>query len=324
MKQYPDYKYRPRRRKGSKKANGNSNSSLQTDHTSSSILYDRSSSCSPHYSSRFPRSNSFSYSDYPNRQSDKDFQRLSSSVPAGGTRLSVSPESIPPSSPEEAIHDNISYSSQCLNHYQASGMNTYEQSHQFSGSHEFPKTSINTMISHIPVPQCQNIDIKVDQNDNYWKSINNPMVKPGMYQDKRPRMTQDFTCGNNYAGNVKSQFYDQSGVFDVSDIKPEDMEIYINPNNHCLDVNRNAIDSCLRIPTISARTEMGSVKCVPVKLENDSMYSENDYNNDSSEVYGEVSPMRQDSEQCRDIPSVCYDFEFDAQPMINAITHKSG
>ncbi|XP_060559439.1 transcription factor Sox-17-beta.3-like isoform X2 [Ruditapes philippinarum] len=337
MKQYPDYKYRPRRRKGTKKANNNPNTSLPTEHSSGSLAYDRASSCSPHYSmGRFPRSNSFSYSDFPNRQSENEFQRLSSSVPISATRLSVSPESLPPSSPEEASHDNVAYAGHCsFSHYQATGMNSYEQSRQFSDSqvlgrnYEYSKTyTPHTMISQ-QIPKPQNVGIKVDHNDNYWKSFNNTVVKSEMYasdmslqQGNLVRTSQGFTYGN-YAENVKSQFYDQNEeqFDDVIDIKPEEMEIYINPNNR-LDLNRNAIERCL--PALSARADLGNVKYREIKREYQDVHDENDYKNENTAVYDEASSMVHESEQCRDIPVVCYDFEFDAQPMINAITNKTG
>ncbi|XP_053395056.1 transcription factor sem-2-like isoform X2 [Mercenaria mercenaria] len=323
MKQYPDYKYRPRRRKGTKKTNNNHTTRPQQENASNSVLYDRASSCSPHYTMRgFPRSNSFSYDDFTNKQSEADFQRLSSSAPLAN-RLSVSPESNPSRSPDEASHDSTLYSYRYLHRYQGTGVSHYESSHQASHlDFKLPKT-VSAFVSQIPVPK--EIKVERDENENYWGSINKQTTKTENYplslysqQAMQSNMSQDFTYGRT----VQSRYYEQNEVtLDVSDINPEDMEIYINPNNQQGGMNRPSFDLNKNLPHHSVGGDMGNINGFQKQNENQNRVVENDFTTEENSNCN-MPAMMQDTDQCRDIPSVCY--EFDAQPIINAITHKTG
>lgn len=293
MKQYPDYKYRPRRRKPSKKSNNNLNSPIQQDR------FDRSSSCSPQYR-RFPRSNSFSFDNFTKAQSENDCRRLTSSAPLN-TRLSVSPESNPPSSPEEAMHDNNTYYFEHSNN-----MRPYNF-HQTTVSLEncrLSEHSVSGFVSKIPGQVKKEIDL----NANYCDSIGRTTKFQGYSLQYPPQYSTITMQGSSYNTKVdQSGSYEPEVDIDVSDISPEDMDIYINPNS------RHHEDSSQFNQT--AKEHSHSMHASKESVNGFQMPNEHKI----PTVECNVPAVMQEIEHCRDIPSVCY--EFDAQPIINALTH---
>lgn len=321
MKRFPDYKYRPRRRKPSKKSNMNRNSPVQQEH-SSNLIYDRASNCSPHYP-RFPRSNSFSYNDCSTRQSETDFRSSSAPVPVF-SRLSVSPESNPPSSPEEAtsatsaIRDNRSY------YYQHQSSGALQQSANIAPeqSFRFAATTNVGLVSQIPTPK----PVKLDFNANHWGSIYKPFQLEGSQLSCAPAQSLHLSMSQNFSYSVSNErCIEPEGVdLDVSDVNPEDMEIYICPDRQGLEPNRTPLD--LNRKAKESDNEInGGVECdkkFQMPEGNKFMMPENDLTYKGSNKSCSVPAIIQDIENCRDIPSVCY--EYDPQPLINALTHKTG
>lgn len=200
MKRFPDYKYRPRRRKPSKKSNMNRNSPVQQEH-SSNQMYERASNCSPHYP-RFPRSNSFSYNECSTRQSENDFRSSSAPVPVY-SRLSVSPESNPPSSPEEAIsatsaiHDNRSF------YYQHHSSGPIQQSVDIAHGQNFrfAATANVGLVSQIPTPK----PVKLDLNTNHWGNIYKPFQLEGGQLSRAPTQSPRLNMSQNFSYNVSNE-----------------------------------------------------------------------------------------------------------------------
>lgn len=312
MKRYPDYKYRPRRRKGLKKTAVNQTSHHEREPT---MLYNRTTTCSSRYiDRRFPRSDSFSYNDLTKEQSEADFRRLSSSAPV--TRLSMSPESNSPSSSDEYAHEGSSY---CPSRRRDTLFEQVMIPTVAKGVFDYPHTSGNGLVTRIPVPK----DSKMDLNANYCHT-NSDMGRycnayfPG--QQKNYNMSQNRSYNHMSTGQPQSYQETEFEKIDISDINPDDMDIYINPNNQSAVPKQAAVDLNVFVNQAhhAAHPDRIYTNNVHGRNENPTLVkSEYKYEENNS---CSVPAMMRETELCRDIPSVCY--EFDAQPMINAITNR--
>lgn len=260
MKQHPDYKYRPRRKKTPKKnaentSSGNHNRHQLHQSRLTSAIYDR----------RQPRSNSFSYGDYPlNGRNISDFQsRLSSSVPMepyfsrpsmSPPSLSMSPSSDAPSSPEDYSQDQDYYASRRPpgpmfhdHSYEQGGINC-----SFTASLLQPLTPVP---GHLETQECHYTnDVSFDANANYCggvvlqnmdKSDSQSYYPPFNHghclqaDDRHMERHMDTTVALSSSNtgyhhmrnstNVPNQPVEEFLADDVSGIRPDELNIYLHP-----------------------------------------------------------------------------------------------
>lgn len=322
MKQYPDYKYRPRRRKPLKKGSNSGNTHGQADNTQSYTRMD--SHRSMYMERRFPRSNSFSCEGSPPSKSTVDYRRLSSSVPIASS-MTPSPESSP-QSPED--HSQTSR----YQHYKAMETGDFNASHTYghiteaysiSAQPYYLKSSSQSIITQIPVPK----DIRVDMNANYY---NGDLIKTHSTIDNKESVFHnsaglDVRSCYAYPSSRPSQpdlFYGNHDMLeDVRQTSPAEMDIYIQPNNNEM-TNKFAKHPMNILERINAHQEMDSGKAVTIASENKFAFrGKAEVSTTSGKFDCAMSPALapDGGESSRDIPSACYDY--DAQPMINALTH---
>ena len=294
MKLYPDYKYRPRRRKSLKKAESNSMSPTNRNGQQKP----------PPRENTLQRSNSFSYEDFRYTPSVPVFERLSSSAPAT-TRPTSTPDSNT-SSPDPYQHDKY--------------RSTYHQSNvalpnffskPYTGSvHTFRQ---DMHISQIPVqmritppqgmPYSGLID---DSNVPRSEASYYPIIHPNAIKQE-PQPTE----------------YNQSIIEDITNVDSSEFEQYINPHDESSplrpisDVNSNVFKSG---QYSSCRQGVSMVECVTGTVSYGHPVYWGQQHSAAITVADdkEQENAREGSAKCRGTGDTYY--EYDAQPMINALT----
>lgn len=260
MKQYPDYKYRPRRRKGQKKNSGSNPSNRDQM---------RSNNKSPLYG-RNPRSNSFSFGDFSMTGGKiPDLKtRLSSSAPRESAyfspspmsmshsppSLSMSPSSEAPSSPDDYTHDQELYYNHRHHSSTAFASHSYDQ---FGNYTTFSSGSCRPLVSASETlcAQAQSYSetkiVKLDSNANYcgamarmdntrYQSYCTPSTNyyyPNIEQCLNPlhsesrinNVHQQISGYPNLQDGSQPEIELISGD-DLSGIIPDELNIYLNPN----------------------------------------------------------------------------------------------
>lgn len=287
MKQYPDYKYRPRRRKSLKKPepnhmSGANRSTLQKTHTN------------------LHRSNSFSYDEYTFNQPRSEFERLSSSVPLA-SRNAASPASSSTSSPDPYQQDlhRPPYS-------QSGYMPINFHPKPFPNSNESYRPEV--VIGQIPVPM----------------RFTPPQEVPFPCRiEESHALRNEAYYSNMAASGEKDSDLQRSIIDDLKNLDSAEFEMYINPKDErgslqaTSDMNSNVIksrmfSSCRQELNVAPSQQVTSSSC------GQSYYwTQNGHQNPVNPSIEQES-VRDTGTKYREMNDTYY--EYDAQPMINALT----
>lgn len=295
MKQYPDYKYRPRRRKGIKKADNN------TSQNNGNGLQ------KPPRENGLQRSNSFSYGDFPFGHCGSDTERLSRSVPVSSRMLST-PESNT-SSPEPYQQD---LHRSRLPHF---GFDFHPKA--FHNQNNSLNYLSDISLSQIPEP----VNFTPPQEVPFACRIEESHVH-------RNEMRYPHVPASYYKHSSTDAELQASIIDDLKELDSAEFEQYINPQDEkstdmkIADVNANLIknkmfNSCRQDLNTTTISTVGSTY-----PEQKLFWGQTGQNGLCHSVHISEDLVPETAKDInikyKDINDVCY--EYDAQPMINALT----